>query len=176
MQVAILQPNYIPWRGYFDIIAKVDKFVFYDDAQYTKDDWRNRNRLLGPQGPFWLTIPIKTKGLLGQKINEAMIADHSWQKKHWRSIEVNYAKAPYYFEYCEDIQKLYAQKYSSLVEVNCRFIQKISSLLGLKTEFIYSSQISYRGTRASEKVLSICQLLQGNVYVSGPAAKNYLNG
>ena len=74
-------PNYIPWRGYFDIIGHADKVVLYDDAQYTKDDWRNRNRLLGAQGPFWLTIPIKKRGLFGQAINEAEAADNSWQKK-----------------------------------------------------------------------------------------------
>lgn len=175
MKLAILQPNYIPWRGYFDLIAHADILVLYDDVQYTKDDWRNRNRLLGPQGPFWLTIPVQKKGLFGQKINEAKIQGPQWQKKHWRSIEVNYHKAKYFSLYAEDLKVLYEQEYTYLVEVQRTFIEKIMVWLNLRTRLLNSSDFKYEGETASARVLSICKLLNATEYLSGPAAKDYLD-
>src|ERR1700681_1938553 len=93
-RVAILQSNYIPWKGYFDIIHDVDLFVFYDDVQYTKNDWRNRNKIKTPQGTQWITIPVGTNE--HRLICEVEIRDTSWQKKHWKMLQQNYAKAPYF--------------------------------------------------------------------------------
>ncbi|MCB0391785.1 MAG: WbqC family protein [Bdellovibrionales bacterium] len=175
MKLAILQPNYIPWRGYFDLIGLVDVFVLYDDVQYTKDDWRNRNQILGPSGPFWLTIPVKTKGLMGQKINEVKVLQNNWQKKHWRSIEVNYQKAPFFKNYGSELFELYQNEFEFLIDVNKKFIFKICEWLGIRTKIICSSEIVYAGESASEKVLSICEVMGATEYLSGPSAKNYLN-
>ncbi|MCB9026080.1 MAG: WbqC family protein [Bdellovibrionaceae bacterium] len=175
MKVAILQPNYIPWRGYFDLIAQVDQLVLYEDVQYTKEDWRNRNKILGSQGPFWLTIPIKKKGLFGQKIKEAEILNSQWQKKHWRSIEVNYKKALYFNDYASELLDLYERDYKYLVEVNMAFISKIMSWLKVETIVHCSSSIDYDGNDPTEKVISLCKSLKATEYLSGPSAHNYID-
>src|SRR5690242_3004523 len=97
--VAIVQSNYIPWKGYFDLINVVDAFVLYDDAQYTRRDWRNRNKLKGPKGSYWLSIPVEVKGKFFQRIRDTKIADASWGKSHWTSICASYSKAPHFKTY-----------------------------------------------------------------------------
>ena len=91
-KIAILQSNYIPWKGYFDIINSVDEFVFYDTEQYTKRDWRNRNKIKTPNGSIWLTIPVNVKGKYYQSIDETTVTDNTWRRKHWNSIVSNYSK------------------------------------------------------------------------------------
>lgn len=99
-KIAILQPNYIPWKGVFDLINQVDAFVFYDDVQYTKKDWRSRNKIKSPNGEHWITVPIATKGKREQLIFEAEIDNTQiWQSKHYKSIWSSYNKAPYFEEY-----------------------------------------------------------------------------
>ena len=100
-KVAILQSNYIPWKGYFDIIASVDEFIFYDEMQYTTRDWRNRNKIKTPQGLKWLSIPVNAKGCQtsGQKISETIISDKNWSTSHWDIIQMNYSKTPFFNEY-----------------------------------------------------------------------------
>ena len=105
-RVAILQSNYIPWKGYFDIIGKSDIFIFHDDLQYTKSDWRNRNLIKTPNGPSWLTIPVDVKGKFFQKINETQVSDPSWGEKHWRTIQSNYSKAPFFKQYKNVFEEL----------------------------------------------------------------------
>src|SRR5437868_14961880 len=92
-RVAILQSNYIPWKGYFDLIAAVDEFILYDDMQYTRRDWRNRNQIKTPAGIQWLTIPVEVKGKFHQRINETQVSDPDWPRHHWRTLELNYARA-----------------------------------------------------------------------------------
>src|SRR6201984_3471754 len=94
-RVAILQSNYIPWKGYFDLIRSVDEFILFDDMQYTRRDWRNRNRIKTPQGSQCITIPVEVKGKYLQKINETRVSDAEWPKRHWKSISQNYARAPH---------------------------------------------------------------------------------
>ena len=106
-KVAILQSNYIPWKGYFDIINLVDEFILYDDMQYTRRDWRNRNQIKTVDGVKWLTIPVDTKGKFFQKINETKVSDHKWAEAHWKAICLNYAKAPYFKTYEPLFEELY---------------------------------------------------------------------
>ncbi len=174
-KIAIIQSNYIPWKGYFDIINYVDTFVLYDDAQYTKRDWRNRNKIKVPDGTLWLTIPIEVKGKYYQKIKEAKIADKDWNKKHWKTITFFYAKAPYFNEYREIFEQLYLDKmpeYLSLI--NYKFITAINKILGITTPIRWSWEFEIKGNK-SEKLLNICKQLNAQVYVSGPSAKNYLD-
>ncbi len=118
-KVAIIQSNYIPWKGYFDIINSVDVFILYDDMQYTRRDWRNRNKIITPKGLQWLTIPVAVKGKYYQKINEVEISDSSWAKKHWGSIVHNYHNAPYFKDYKNLFSSLYlGMDETSLSKVN----------------------------------------------------------
>ena len=122
-KIAILQSNYIPWKGYFDIIGLVDEFILYDDMQYTRRDWRNRNKIKTPQGLQWLTIPVDTKGKYLQKINETRVVDHEWAFKHLKAIRLNYSHAPYYEKYEPVLADLYekASSLDYLSEINYLF-------------------------------------------------------
>jgi len=174
-KVAILQSNYIPWKGYFDIINAVDVFVLYDDMQYTKRDWRNRNKILTSSGSKWLTIPVMVKGKFFQKINETMISESSWAKKHWGSISHNYSKAKYFKDYKSVFEPLYlGMEEKNLSKVNYLLIKTICDLLDIKTKLVWSSDFELAEDR-TERLLNICKDLGANEYVSGPAAKVYMN-
>src|SRR4026207_404505 len=105
--IAVVQSNYIPWRGYFDLINSVDEFILYDDVQYTIRDWRNRNIIKTSRGSLWLTIPVRVKGKYYQKIKDTKIGDPEWNQRHWTSITHNYAKARYFRQYRETFEELY---------------------------------------------------------------------
>ena len=174
MRVAILQSNYIPWKGYFDIIGSVDAFVLYDDMQYTKNDWRNRNKIKTQNGLQWLSIPVRQESL-HQKINETIIMDAKWASNHWKSIAQSYAKAPYFKTYKEQFEALYkGATQTHLSEINRYFIDAISSILGIKTK-IYDSREFVLADGKSERLLALCQDLGATTYLSGPAAKDYLD-
>lgn len=174
-KVAILQSNYIPWKGYFDLIASVDEFILYDDMQYTRRDWRNRNLIKTPQGLHWLTIPVAVKGKFHQRINETLISDPDWAKAHWQVIERNYSRSAYFKEYREQVRELYLDSTSMhLSEINHRFLTSILELLGVKTKVSWSSDYTLEGERSS-RLLSLCQQAKAQVYISGPAARDYLD-
>lgn len=174
-KVAISQSNYIPWKGYFDLIASVDVFVVYDEMQYTKNDWRNRNKIKTQNGLLWLTIPIDTKKKLNQKISEAKVSNNNWRKKHWASICQSYSKSPYFGVYKDELSKLFIESdFTSLSEINFCFIKYLCDVLNIKTKLVQSSEFTLSGNK-SEKVLGICKELGADVYVSGPAARDYLD-
>jgi hypothetical protein len=172
-RIAILQSNYIPWKGYFDIINSVDEFVFHDDLQYTKNDWRNRNRIKTEKGAIWLTIPCGTN----QKrlICEVEMKDNSWQKKHWNQIESNYCKARYWNTYKDFFSEIYlSNKWGKLSEFNQTLIKKISKeLLGITTIFRDSREFNLKLSKA-ERVLELLKKIGATSYLSGPSARNYL--
>src|SRR5579871_4764093 len=117
-KVAIIQSNYIPWRGYFDMIHMVDEFILYDDMQYTRRDWRNRNKIKTPHGLAWLTIPVEVKGKYFQKINETLVSEPNWAKDHWATIRQFYSKAKYFKDYKDAFEDFYLtteEKYLSQV-------------------------------------------------------------
>jgi hypothetical protein len=139
-KIAILQSNYIPWRGYFDLINLVDEFIFYDEVQFTKNDWRNRNKILTNHGSKWLTLPVRSR-TLSQLIKDTKIEDKLWQKKHWDSIKQNYSKAKYFKQYKEIFETLYLDSNDKfLSEINCKFIKTINKILGIKTKLRWSSE------------------------------------
>lgn len=173
-KVAILQSNYIPWKGYFDLINSVDEFIIYDTAQYTKNDWRNRNKIKTPNDLLWLTIPVSIKSL-NQKIFETTIAKNNWNVKHYKTIQQYYRKAKYYKEYIEFFEDLYLTcNYNSLSEINHKFILAFNSLLGIKTKISWSSDYELIDGK-SERLLHLCKQTDANIYLSGPAAKGYLD-
>lgn len=174
--IAILQSNYIPWKGYFDLIARVDEFILYDDVQYTKNDWRNRNQIKSAQGVQWLTIPISGAGKFGQAIKDTQIADAEWAEKHWKTVRHNYSKAPFY-RWCKDwLEPLYkaAARERMLSQVNRMYIDAICGKLGITTRISWSMDYSIDGGK-SERLISLCGQASATEYVSGPAAKCYLD-
>ncbi len=171
-KVAILQSNYIPWKGYFDLIGSVDEFIFYDQVQYTKNDWRNRNKIKTPQGLTWITVPTGID--LSRKISEVEI-DDKWQLKHWRTLSLNYTRAPYFKEIAKWLEPLYLDsKYSHLSQMNQIFIREICKYLGIETRLVNSSMYDSHGDRV-ERLLNICKLANADEYVSGPAAQSYID-
>jgi hypothetical protein len=173
-KVAILQSNYIPWKGYFDLINSVDVFVVFDDMQYTRRDWRNRNYIKTQQGLKWLTISVEVKGKYFQKINETRISEPQWNINHISQIRQNYIKAPYYKDVLPWIEHLYETATSEyLTEVNIHFLKSICNFLNIDTEFRDSREFSLSEGK-TEKLVSICKDLDATVYLSGPAAKSYL--
>lgn len=173
-RVAISQSNYIPWKGYFDFINSVDEFVILDDAQFTKRDWRSRNKLKCPAGACWMSIPIQVKGRYLQKINEAQIADPDWSIRHWKTIETLYARANHFKAYKEDIRALYVQaRMEHLTEINKVFLQGICDLLGIKTRFRDSREFTLAEGK-TERLLDLCLQLSATSYFCGPHSRNYI--
>lgn len=173
-KVAILQSNYIPWKGYFDLIKSVDVFVIYDEVQYTKNDWRNRNQIKTPNGPAWITIPCRQVSLT-QKIFETKVTLPNWNIKHWNTIKGNYSRAACFKEYEQVIYETYMACQSEyLSEINLAFIKTINTALGIETEIIDSRNLNLEGDK-NERLIEAVTKLNGNYYLSGPAAKNYLD-
>ena len=174
-KIAILQSNYIPWKGYFDIIRSVDEFILYDDMQYTRRDWRNRNKIKTPQGLLWLTIPVDTKGKYLQKINETKVTGHDWVSAHRKALEVNYARAPYYHYYIDAVDEMYraCEKEDYLSPVNEIFLHGICKLLKIETKITHSSDYSMLEGK-TERLVGLVKSAGGSFYLSGPAAKDYI--
>lgn len=176
-KVAILQSNYIPWRGYFDLIASVDEFIVYDDMQYTKNDWRNRNRIRTAHGTQWLSIPVR-RNALQQSICDTRVMDWRWAPRHWRTLSQAYARASC-FQFGRDVlADLYAQAASLnyLSEINLLFLRAICAALGVSTRISCSSDYTY--DLLADRTTRLVQLLQavkGSSYLSGPAARTYLD-
>jgi hypothetical protein len=174
-KIAISQSNYIPWKGYFDLINSVDEFVLYDDMQFTRRDWRNRNQIKTPSGPRWLTIPVEVKGKFHQRINETLVSDPDWARQHWRALELNYAHAAHFADFREQLQELYLGCSATLLsEINHRFLSAILALLCIRTPLRLSSEYTLEGER-SQRLLNICRQAGAGVYLSGPAARDYLD-
>lgn len=174
-RVAISQSNYIPWIGYFDLMASVDHFILYDDMQYTRRDWRNRNKIGTPQGAKWLTVPVEVKGRYHQSIRETQIADESWALKHWRTLEGNYSKSPYFRDVATWLKPLYLDhSYSHLSVLNRTLLTATARYLGINTEIGDSADFELISGK-SERLADLCQQMDASVYVSGPAAREYLD-
>ena len=172
-KIAILQSNYIPWKGYFDMIAAVDELIVYDDMQYTKRDWRNRNQIKTPQGVQWLTVPVRQKGKFAQKIRETEIDGCKWQADHWKSISMNYRKAKYFYEVADWLECLYQNEYQTITNLNLEFISAVCDFIGIKTKI--SKSWDYRLNEGkTNRLVSLCQQAGATEYVSGPAAKDYI--
>lgn len=173
-KIAILQSNYIPWKGYFDLINMVDEFVLYDEVQYTKNDWRNRNKIQTPQGIQWLTIPVRQKEL-SQLIKDTKVQDKRWSKKHWATMKQNYSKAPYFKEYKDIFEELYLNSDEEyLSQINYKFIVAICKILGITTKIRWSSEFELIDGQ-TEKLLGICKDCEADIYLSGASAKDYFD-
>ncbi|MBT9463716.1 WbqC family protein [Hydrogenophaga sp.] len=173
-KVAILQSNYIPWKGYFDLIASVDEFILYDDMQYTRRDWRNRNQIKTPQGLQWLTVPVKVKGKYHQKIRETEIDGTDWAQEHWKSLAQNYRRAPHFEAIADWLEPVYLDPDNHLSQLNRRLIEAICGYLGIRTT-LHNSWDYELVEGKTERLASLCKQAQGQEYVSGPSAKDYID-
>lgn len=174
MRAAILQPSYLPWPGHFFWAFHCDTFIFLDDVQFTRRDWRNRNKIKTAKGPQWLTVPIITKGKFNQIILETKIDNSiNWRKKHWLSIKHHYSRAPYFKSYEMVLQEIYLRDWDYLVDLSIYSMAAISKLIGLKTIFIRSSKIKVTGTK-TERLVNICKKVGATEYLTGERAKSYI--
>ena len=174
-RVAILQSSYLPWKGYFDLIDRADEFIVFDCAQYTKNDWRNRNQIKSPSGKKWLTVPVHHK-YLEQSIDEVQIADPRCFRKHWSTFRQCYAKAPC-IDYCAELLEPVfeaAQACTTISAVNLLFIDAIKGVLGIETSISNVRDYNLDKGR-NERLISLCLQARAGCYLSGPAARSYLD-
>ncbi len=163
---------YLPWMGYFGLIDKSDVFVFLDDVQFEKQSWQNRNRIKTPKGWIWLTVPVVFS--FGDKINEVRINNTTnWEKDHYKGIIFNYAKAPFFRLFEPLIERIYSHHWDVLLSLNTFIIREISKILGINKRFILSSELKTKGSK-TDRLLEILKHLGAHEYISGPAAKEYI--
>lgn len=174
-RIAILQSNYIPWKGYFDLIASVDEFLLYDEVQYTRRDWRNRNRIKTPQGLTWLTVPVKVAGRYHQTIRDTEIDGADWAERHWRILQQNYQAAPGFEWAAGWLRPLYEKAtFTHLSDLNEQLIRQICEVLGIRTRIIPSSSYTLTQGR-TRRLVDLCRQAGATTYVTGPAARGYLD-
>ncbi|UCE36851.1 MAG: WbqC family protein [Thermoplasmata archaeon] len=172
--IAIHQPNYIPWLGYFHKIYHSDLFVFLDSVQYPKGQLVNKNRIKTANGELYLTVPVLTKNRFGQNINEVRIDNHiNWRKKHWKSMLLNYKNALFFQEYSQFFEALYERDWDQLADLNIYLIENITKILGIKCEFAKSSDLEVSGD-GTELLINICKAVGANTYLSGIGSKGYM--
>ncbi len=176
MNVVILQPSYIPWRGYFDQIRRADLFIFYDDVQYDKHGWRNRNQIKTAQGKQWLTIPVHsagaTEGLLIKDVK--MDWSRPWAKNHWKALTFSYAKAPFFAPYASLLEPFYQRRDTLLADFTIDLTVAIARELGFPTRFMRSSEIPGITGEKTARLVQILQHVGAKHYISGPSARDYI--
>jgi hypothetical protein len=174
-KIAIIQSNYLPWIGFFHLLKYSDEFIVLDDVQYTKRDWRNRNLIKSQNGTSWLTVPVQNKGKFKQTISETIVENSAWQHKHWNSIKHAYSKAPFYKEVASWLEPIYtSEEHKFLSEVNLKLLKAINLYLDIKTPLVNSTDFTTPNEK-NERLVSLVKQLKGNIYVSGPSAKNYID-
>lgn len=175
--VAIMQPGYLPWLGYFDLAATADVFVLYDDVQFDKGGWRNRNRILGPRDrPLWLTAPAVTAGRLQQSIKDTVLTEDKWQVRHLRSIKQTYARAPF-FDWCfPSIDSYLGQRrFKWLLELCLDGHHAIAGLLRLSAPVRLASELGFAGIGRTERLVAICTSLGASRYIAADASQAYMD-
>ncbi len=173
MRLTILQPSYLPWLGFFEQMDRSDKFVLFDDVQFTRRDWRNRNRVRVQQGSVWLTVPViqqSRQSLMETKIDNST----SWKRKHLETFRLHYSKAPFfdlYFPWCE---KVFNREWTFLLDLSLETIHYLKGQLGIDTPMLRSSELGAVGEK-TQKLISICKELGATQYLSGEAGRNYIS-
>ena len=173
--LVVLQPSYLPWLGFFDQVRRCDHFVFYDDVQYDKHGWRNRNRIKAAVGPVWLTVPVRTRGRMGQPINEVEIANAApWARKQLKTIEEAYARAPYRAAYLPPLAELLERDWERLADLDIALSRLMCGWFGLDRPMVRASELEIGGDR-NTRLLAMCRHFGADVYLSGNAAQAYLD-
>ena len=174
MRIGILQPGYLPWLGFFEQLHKADVFVIYDDVQYDKNGWRNRNRIKTASGPQWLTVPVMAGGKPLIK-DVAVDNGHDWARKHLLSIRQNYSRAPFFADHIGAFEEAYARRWELLVDLDLHFIAVLARAMGLDTgKLVRSSSIAVQGDRI-ERIMRLCEHFKADVFYEGAAGKDYID-
>ncbi|MGA2917085.1 WbqC family protein [Methanoregula sp.] len=172
MIASIHQPAYLPWLGYFDKISKSDVHIFFDDAQYSKNNLFNRNRIKTQIGELWLTVPVRYKS--GRSIHETEIDNSgNWREKHWKTITCNYSKTLFFKEYAGIFEEIYSRDWKILSDLTIAMNETICEIMGIKTKFYRSSELKAEGM-SNEKLINLCKTVGADVYLSGQGAKVYM--
>lgn len=176
MRIGILQPGYLPWLGFFEQLNRSDIFVIYDDVQYDKNGWRNRNRIKTANGIQWLTIPVHFKFEEHLIIKDIKIDNKvNWRKKHLLSLRTNYSKSPFFSKYIDIFEDAYSRTWKNLIDINMHFILALSRCLGLSSKkIIRSSTLNITGDK-TERLIKICKMFSADVFYEGSAGKNYID-
>ena len=173
--VGILQPGYLPWLGFFEQVHRCDVFVLYDDVQFEKGSWRNRNRIKTPNGPQWLTVPVLVKGQGFPLIKDVVInSSVPWQKKHIKAITQNYSKAPFFSDYAEGLFQILDRSWKSLIDLDLELIYWLVEQLGISTTMVLASGLGVPGSNV-QRLINMIQSLGGNHFYEGSAGKNYID-
>lgn len=173
--VVVLQPGYLPWLGFFDQMRRADVFVYYDDVQYDKHGWRNRNRIKTQTGAQWLTVPVRHSGLGFPKILDVEIdTGAAWARKHVSTLRQAYAKAPFVSVYMPALEELLMRRWERLVDLDVAVADWIAGALGLSPAIERSSRLGIDGER-SDRLVRICERFGAGTYLSGNAAQDYLD-
>lgn len=173
MRIAINQPNYLPWRGYFDFFKQSNLFVFYDDVQYTRQDWRNRNIIKTPDGPGWLQIPVEDYPK-NANINEIKVRDNGWKIRHVEILRQNYMHAPYYGEVMGIVEDAFSADTKKLSDLDILLTKKMLEYIGISRQIVLSSDVGFAELSRTDRLVAICKKLGGTEYITGEAAKDYL--
>jgi hypothetical protein len=175
MILSVHQPQYLPWLGYFDKIAASDLFVFLDRPQYKKREFQNRNRIKGPQGELWLTVPVLTKGRFDQPLGEVEIdGRQDWQKSHWLSLDQNYRKAPFWERYAPGLKPFYEKPWARLCDLNMAMTRYFLAELGIRTPLKVESEVG-TSTVSTERLIELCRKTGAQGYLSGAGGKDYMD-
>lgn len=174
--IGILQPGYLPWLGFFEQMYKSDVFVIYDDVQYDKEGWRNRNRIKTANGAQWLTVPVHVKLSQHPLINEVLINNkENWMKKHFTAIKLNYSKAPYFKDYIGIFEDAYSRKWEYLIDIDMHFIVRLAECLGIYNKrIVRSSNLAVQGDRI-ERLVKICKNFNGDIFYEGASGRDYVD-
>lgn len=174
--IVILQSNYIPWKGYFDLMAAADEFLLFDEVQFTKNDWRNRNRIFLHGKLHWLTLPVKTAGVFGGAIDEIEVSNANWARAHWDTLRQAYCRAPYYSAIAPILEEAYLSTAPAtrLSQINEQFLKAIAGMLDLKTAIRRADIVPRTTADPTDRLVEICKARGATTYISGPAARNYL--
>ena len=174
MRVTILQPSYLPWLGFFEQMSRSDKFVLLDDVQYTRRDWRNRNRIRVRENWIWLTVPVQQKSHFSQSLLETRIDNSvSWRRKHLETLRQHYCKAPFFEKYFPRCQQVYEKDWTFLFDLCLETINLIKEEMGIETPLLRSSEMKPGGEK-TERLVSICRELGATHYLSGESGSNYI--
>lgn len=176
MRISILQPGYIPWLGFFEQMHKCDIFVLYDDVQYDKHGWRNRNRIKTANGIQWLTVPVSVSLSEPAIVREVRIDNSTnWRKKHLQSIRQNYSKAPFYRDHIGLFEEALTAEWELLVDLDIYIIEKLATMLGISTRMVRSSELDIPRGDKVERLVDICRIFNADTFYEGAAGRDYID-
>lgn len=176
MTIGILQPGYLPWLGFFEQLYKSDIFVLYDDVQYDRGGWRNRNRIKTAQGAQWLTVPVHAKFTERTLIKDVLIDNTvDWRKQHLRAIACNYAKTPFYKDYQQLFEEAYQKEWKYLADLDIFFIKGLAGALGIKDKKITRSSDLELPADTIERLIAVCKIYNVDTFYEGQAGRDYID-